>query len=189
MKLIKLVWVGRAFLYKLTFKKIGNRTYIGKPCFVEGSKKISVGSRTRIFPGLRAECIGDGLIEIGNNCAIQQNVHIISAGKECEVLKIGDNVTVSANVFITNCNHEYRDVSKSVMEQGLLYGKTEIGEGSFIGFGAAIQCGTVLGKHCVVGSNSVVKGNFPDYSVIVGSPAKVVKKYNPENGEWEKVNN
>jgi acetyltransferase-like isoleucine patch superfamily enzyme len=53
--------------------------------------------------------------------------------------------------------------------------------------GSAIMAGTRLGKQCIVGANSVVKGEFPDYCVIVGAPAKIVKKYNFETQEWEKV--
>ena len=53
--------------------------------------------------------------------------------------------------------------------------------------GACIQAGTVLGKQCVVGANAVVRGTYPDYCVIVGVPARVIKKYNPETGKWEKV--
>lgn len=64
---------------------------------------------------------------------------------------------------------------------------TKIGEGCFIGFGAVIQAGTILGRHSVVGANSVVKGEFPDYSVIVGVPAKVVKSYNIMTKKWERV--
>lgn len=50
--------------------------------------------------------------------------------------------------------------------------------------------GVKLGKHCVVGTNAVVlKGEYPDYSIIVGNPAKVVKKYNAEKKKWVKENN
>ena len=63
----------------------------------------------------------------------------------------------------------------------------QIGENCFIGFGVAIQAGTILGKQCVIGSYSVVKGEFPDYSVIVGSPAKIIKRYNIDTQKWEKT--
>ena len=49
------------------------------------------------------------------------------------------------------------------------------------------MAGTKLGKQCVVGANSVVRGEFPDYCVIVGAPARVVKKYNPDTKIWEAV--
>lgn len=73
------------------------------------------------------------------------------------------------------------------MEQGHIEKETKIGDGCFIGYGAAIQSGTKLGKHCVVGTNSVVRGEFPDYSVIVGSPARVVKQYNIRTGIWDRI--
>lgn len=180
---IKYVWAIRAILYKPFFKHIGNLTYIGKPLFIEGCKNISIGKRTRIFPNVRIEAIGDGQVVIGDNCAIEQNVHITSG----TMLKIEDDVTIAADTFITSIDHEYRDVSKSVMDQGHLLSETVIGQGSFLGYGVAIQAGTHLGKHCVVGTHSVVKGNFPDYCVLVGCPARVVKKYNVQNGQWENV--
>ena len=74
-----------------------------------------------------------------------------------------------------------------MVKQKITVKETRIGENCFIGMGAAIMAGTILGKQCVVGANSVVRGNFPDYCVIVGSPAKIVKKYNPETHVWEKI--
>jgi acetyltransferase-like isoleucine patch superfamily enzyme len=44
-----------------------------------------------------------------------------------------------------------------------------------------------VGKHSVVGANSVVTSDIPDYSIAVGSPARVIKKYNFEKKEWLKV--
>lgn len=179
---IKYVWALRALIYKPFFKHIGSMTYMGKPCFIEGCKGISIGKKTRIFPGIRMEAIGTGEISIGDNCAIEQNVHIISEGKK---LAIGDSTTISANVFISNVDHEYENISKSVMNQPLIEKETQIGEGCFIGFGASILPGTVLGKHCIIGSNAVVKGTFPDNCVIVGAPGKVVKEYIGDN-KWIK---
>ena len=183
MHLIKYVWAARAIIYKLFWGSVGNMTYIGKPCFIEGRKNIHIGNRTRIFPGIRMEAIGTGKIEIGDNVAIEQNVHIISMEG---ILRIDNDVTISANTFITNLDHIYTEIDKSVMEQGHSLRTTTIGEGCFIGYGAAIQAGTILGKHCVVGTNSVVRGKFPNYSVIVGSPAKIVKKYDFDKKEWLK---
>lgn len=97
-------------------------------------------------------------------------------------------MTIAADTFITSIDHEYRDGSKSAMDQGHLLNETVIGQGSFLGYGVAIQAGTHLGKRCVVGTHSVVKGNFPDYCVLVGCPARVVKKYNVQNGQWENIN-
>ena len=74
------------------------------------------------------------------------------------------------------------------MEQRNIVSDTIIGENCFIGYGAVIQAGTILGKQCVVGANAVVRGHFPDYCVIVGVPARIVKRYDTENNVWRKTN-
>lgn len=181
---IKYAWALRALIYKPFFKHIGNLSYIGKPCFIEGCKRISVGDKTRIFPGVRMEAIGKGEIFIGNNCAIEQNVHITSSGG---CLRIGNGVTIIADTYITNLDHEYRNPQKSILEQGTIDRTTIIEDDCFIGYGTAIQAGTHLGKHCVVGAHSILRGDYPAYSVIVGSPARVIKRYNFETCEWERV--
>lgn len=183
MNLRKLSWVIRLVLYKPFMGSVGTLSYMGRPCFLEGVKKIFIGNKVRIFPGIRMEAIGKGSIDIGDNVAIEQNVHIISKDN---ALKIGKDTTISANVFITNTNHKYEDITKSVMDQGYELKCTEIGDGCFIGYGASIQAGTTLGNHCIVGTNAVVKGIFPDNCVIAGVPAKIKKIYNTRTNSWEK---
>jgi len=64
---------------------------------------------------------------------------------------------------------------------------TEIGEGSLLGFGCVIQMNVKLRRHVVVGSNSVVKRNIPDYSVVDGNPAVVVMRYDQDQKRWAVV--
>jgi acetyltransferase-like isoleucine patch superfamily enzyme len=157
---------------------------MGKPTFLSGIHKVSIGKKVRIFPGLRMEAIGkQSEIIIGDDVAIAQNVHITSAGK----LRIGSSVTILANVFLTNIEHPYEDISMPASKQPFRVMETEIGDNCFIGIGASIQAGTILGKHCIVGTNAVVRGVFPDYCVIAGIPAKVIKKFNFETQSWERV--
>lgn len=180
----KVFWVIRAILYKLIFKKIGFISYIGKPLFLLGCNKITIGKNVRIFPHIRMEVHGkDSSIEIGDSVAIGQNVHITSG----ENLKIGKCTTILANSFITNIDHDYTQINVHVLDQKMHIKKTEIGENCFIGIGSSIQAGTILGKQCVVGANSVVRGSFPDYCVIAGVPARIIKKYNFETQQWEKI--
>lgn len=157
---------------------------IGKPIFVLGHKKAFLGKKVRIFPGLRLEVHGElGKIEIEDNVSIGQNFHIISQGP----LYIGKGTVISGNVLVTDTNHEYRDPTRSILDQGLLKQKTSIQPKCFIGYGACIQAGTQLGEHCIVGANSVVQGTFPSHSVIVGVPGKIVKRYDFETQSWRKV--
>ena len=180
----KIFWILRAVLYKFFLGKLILPSYIGKPTHIYNFRKIFIGKKVRIFPHVRLEVHGkNSSLIIEDNVAIGQNVHITSGGK----LLIGKSSTILANVFITNIDHDYTEINKPILDQKMIVSETAIGENCFIGIGAAIQAGTVLGKQCIVGANSVVKGIFPDYCVIVGSPARIVKKYNFETKKWEKI--
>ena len=144
---------------------------------------VFIGKKVRIFPHLRMETQDGGSVIIHDDVVISQNVHITSAGH----LEIGKSALILANVFITNIDHDYTEIGKHVVNQKITVKNTKIGDHCFIGMGAAIMAGTTLGKQCVVGANSVVRGSFPDYCVIVGAPAKIVKQYNPQTQVWEKT--
>ena len=181
----KLFWIFRAIIYKPFFGKFGIPSYIGKPLFLLGAKKIYIGKNVRIFPNVRIEVHGkNSTLTIKDDVGIAQNVHITTGAN----LIIGKSSTILANVFITDIDHDYQEIGVSILKQKNIIRETSIGENCFIGYGAAIQAGTVLGYQCVVGANSVVRGIFPDYSVIVGSPARIVKRYNIETKSWEKTN-
>lgn len=184
--ILKLFWMLRALFYKLQFGHFGFFSYIGKPIFLKKCRNIFIGSRVRIFPGARMEVHGKlSSITISDNISIGQNLHIISGGG----LIVEKNTTISANVLITNIDHEYQAIDKHILEQKYNTNETKIGENCFIGYGAVIQAGTILGKQCIVGANAVVRGTFPPYCVIVGVPAKIVKRYNDKTEKWEKTNN
>ena len=179
----KFLWLIRAFFYKPFFKKIGFLTYFGKPIFLYGISRVELGRRVRIFPGARIETHGEGKIRIEENVGIGQNFHIVAGGE----LVIGSGTIISAEVFVNDMDNAYEEIGKNVLEQEFIVRKTSIGENCFIGIGAKIMAGTNLGNQCIVGANSVIKGNFPDYCVIVGAPGKIVKKYNFETSIWQKI--
>lgn len=184
--IFKVFWILRGLIYKPFFGKLGILSYIGKPVFIGNFKRIFIGKRVRIFPGARLEVIDkNSSIVFEDNISIAQNLHIISGGNQ--ELRIGKNTTFSANVFITNVDHEYQNIDTHIMEQKHIINETKIGENCFIGYGAVIQAGTILGKQCIVGSNSVVRGTFPDYCVIVGVPARIVKRYDEKSAAWKKT--
>lgn len=184
MELIKYVWAVRALVYRVFFKKIGNFCYIGKPVIISGAKNIVLENKVRIYPGIRLETYGGGKIHIEENTSIAQNVHITSAGDE---LRIGKNCTILGNSFITNIDHNYKKVGEHILDQCMDIHQTTIGENCFIGYGASIQAGTVLGKQCIVGANAVVRGSYPDYCVIAGVPARIIRQYNHKTKQWDRV--
>jgi acetyltransferase-like isoleucine patch superfamily enzyme len=177
------IWYFRSFFYKPFLKKMGFLSFIGKPLFIRGFRRIQIGNHVHILPNLRIEAVGKkSQIIINDHVAIAQNVHITAGG----MLIIENTTSILANVCITDIDHQYTDIDVNIRKQPLIVKKTMIGENCMIGMGAIILAGTILGKQCVVASNSVVRGSFPDYCVIAGSPAKIIKKYNPLTNTWEK---
>src|SRR5574344_2046695 len=145
-----------AFLYKPFFGHIGKRSYLGKLCYISGKKKIFIGDYVRIYPYYRIE-VFSGRLYIGNNVSIGNNLHI-ACGRD---LVIGNDVTISSNVFISDIDHDFNQMLGSVMDSDLIYKETSIGDGSFLGHNSTILAGSHIGKHCVVGSNTLIKGDFP----------------------------
>ena len=125
---------------------------------------------TPLYPNL----VGGGAVRIGKGSEIGERCRISIANS----LVIGEKVLLSPNVYITDCDHEYRNVEVPVIDQGVVQRgqKVSIGEGTYIGINAVIVGDVRIGKHCVIGANSVVTKDVPDYCVAVGSPAKVIKR-------------
>lgn len=177
--------------YKRIFKKIGKKTLIKNPMLLKNISNVSIGDNVFIRDHARIECVETKkeqkfrphlIIEEG--VSFEQRSHITVANE----LVIGKGTIASFDVMITDIEHDYEDITMPIGYQPLIVKKTQIGENCFIGSGAKIQAGTILGKHCVVGTNAVVRGHFPDYSVIVGVPAKIVKRYDDVSKKWKKTN-
>ena len=154
-------------------------------------ENISIGKNVFIRDHARIECILQKDYQVFNpqliiedGVVFEQRCHITAA----DTLTIGKDTLISFDVSIQDTDHEYEDLSTPIANQPLIVKKTQIGENSFIGSGAKIQAGTILGKHCVVGTNAVVRGHFPDYSVIVGVPARIVKRYDEVSRKRKKTN-
>lgn len=119
-------------------------------------------------------------VEIGNHSTIASHHRVV----------IEKNVLTGPHVFIADYNHEYRNVDLPVWKQGEFAPKESevvIGEGSWLGTNVVVVGKVHIGKHCVIGANSVVIKDIPDYSVAAGIPAKVIKRYDFEKEEWVRV--
>lgn len=184
--LTKIFWGIKTYLFYNIFylRHIGKLCYIGKPLFWNNTKKnLSIGNKVRIYPNSRIEIFQNGKIIIGNNVSIGNDCHIACGS----LLTIGKDAVISSYVFITDISHSFDNVDGSFLKNKIVCKKTEIGDGTFIGRGCAILSGVSIGKHCVIGCNSVVKSDIPDYSMCVGSPARIVKCYDRNSCEWKKI--
>ena len=91
-------------------------------------------------------------------------------------LIIGRNVLISDRVFIGDAAHGFLQTSIPIKEQRLTSpGPVTIGDGSWIGIGVSILPNVAIGRNCVIGANSVVTRDIPDFCVVVGNPAKVIR--------------
>lgn len=172
------------------FGAFGERSIIMWPVTtVFNERYIRIGAHTMIgqhvalsagmVPG--QECITDPVVTIGDRCLIGRGSGIVGHFG----IHIGDDVWTGHHVYITDQNHGYEDVSRPISTQSQPEREVRIGDGSWLGYGTVVLPGAVIGKHVVIGANSVVTGHIPDYSVAVGAPARVVRHY--VDGRWESV--
>lgn len=183
--MFKIFWFVRFVILKIfLINALGWRSYIGKPVFFCGLKKIKIGNRFRLYPGWRIETHEGGRIIIHDDVSIGHGFHLVSVKDQ---VLIGKSCVISSNVMITNADHGYEELNVPIYQQKMVSKDTNIGDYCFIGAGAKILPGTVLGKQCVVGANAVVKGCFPDRCVISGAPAKIIKRYDSSLNAWVRV--
>lgn len=123
------------------------------------------------------------LIELKDGVRIQQNLHLTCA----DSIVIGENSAIAANVTITDIHHPYTDINVPIEHQDLEVNPVKIGKNCKIYNNAVILPGTIIGDHVTIGANSVVKGVIPDYSVAVGIPASIIKRYDFSVGQWRKT--
>lgn len=162
----------------------GEKVYIGQNSNIVNGNKISLGNlvcirkNVSLWSGGKGITIGSGT-EIGERCRI-------SIMNE---LSIGEKVLISPNVYITDCDHAYEAVGIPILEQGVVRKNNHVNikDHAFVGINSVIIGDVTIGKGSVIGANSVVTKSIPDYCVAVGTPARVIKRYNAVKGIWESV--
>ncbi|WP_419767357.1 acyltransferase [Arcobacter sp.] len=168
------------------FKNFPKSAVFINPDIIEGMQYITIGNNV-VFQSmawilaLKQDNVEPSLI-IDNGAVIGRFAHIVALRS----VTIEENVLIADKVYISDNIHAYEDVSTPIIKQTILY-KSEvvIGKNSWVGENVSI-IGAKIGKHCIIGANSVVTKAIPDYSVAVGNPAKVIKQFNMQTQKWEK---
>ena len=189
----KLIYAVRYLYYRIFYRfyHLGWPVGFGKNVAIRNPKYISLGNNIYLDNNVILQ-IPEEHAEYGSHkpkLEIEDKVTVgsttmISAVKSIRIKK---NVLISQHCFIGDHNHEYKDTNTPIRYQGLKVAPIVIDEGAWIGANVTVSSGVRIGKNAVIGANSVVTKDIPDYSVAVGIPAKVIKKYNFKTKKWEKV--
>lgn len=177
-------------LYTKKFEKFGHDSVLYHPLCIRGRENICIGNQTTILNGVRMQVYNDltgkqSKIKIGDNCYIGYNNTFLAGGN----ITLEDGVLMASNILISSENHSINPESPDYyMDQKLSCAPIIVGEGTWIGEKVSILSGVTIGKKCVIGAGSIVTKDIPDFSIAVGSPAKVIKKYNFNTHEWENAN-
>jgi acetyltransferase-like isoleucine patch superfamily enzyme len=124
---------------------------------------------------------GVGDVSIGNNAGVGLSNVIIGP------VKLGNYVMLAQNIVISGLNHGYEDVTIPPRMQKVVTKQITIEDNVWIGANCVITAGVTIGKHAIIGAGSVVTKDIPQFSVAVGNPARVIKKYNFETNSWGKI--
>ncbi|MFM8311556.1 MAG: acyltransferase [Ilumatobacteraceae bacterium] len=148
---------------------------------IYNERYIRIGAGTMIGPGVTLSagmmpgqrCLTDPVVSIGDRCLIGKGSGIVGHF----AIEIGDDVWTGHHVYITDQNHGYEDVTRPISVQSQPERPVRIAAGAWIGHGTVVLPGATIGRNAVVGANSVVTGEIPDFSVAVGAPARVIRRY------------
>lgn len=146
---------------------IGNRVFIGADAWIDCIKQY--GDQT-FMPRL----------EIGDGTQIGHHSHIMVIGH----MTIGKGVMMANKVYVSDNLHGYEDVTRSCIDQPLVHRPVEIGDEVWLGENVSVLPGVKIGRHSVIGANSVVSRDIPDYCVAVGAPATVIRRY--DGSKWNR---
>jgi acetyltransferase-like isoleucine patch superfamily enzyme len=173
------------------FGSIGKGTLIYPPFHSNNASEVYLGANCQVHAGGWIDTIREyydarheGRIDIGDGTYFGHRVHICA----CRHMIIGKDVLVADNVYISDLFHGFEDIDVPMLKTPLVSpGPVVIEDQVWLGERACVLPNVRIGKHSVVGANAVVTKDIPPYSVAAGVPAKVIKRYNPATGQWEKV--
>ncbi len=162
--------------WRRRFHHFGEATILHRPGWVYGPQQISIGAHSLILHGtwLSVESTAWGrpapVLSIGDRVGIRPYCTISAA----EHIEIEDDVIIASYSSVIDSDHTFSLGRPNVLHNPLATAPIRIGRGTWIAERVAVLRGADIGRCCIIGANSVVKGTIPDYSIAVGAPARVV---------------
>jgi abequosyltransferase len=162
--------------WRQRFHAFGENAIVYRPGSVFGAQQIAIGDYSLILAGcyLSVETPAWSrpapVLSIGDRVGIRPYC-MISAS---ESIVIEDDVIIGAFSSLIDSDHTFAEGRPNVMHNSVATGPIRVGRGTWLAERVAVLRGASIGRCCMVGANSVVRGELPDYAIAVGAPAKVV---------------
>lgn len=162
------------------------------PIDIRGKCFIDFGTNLTTGVGCRFEAFSEDRVKrivFGNNVQVNDYVHISAMGR----VSIGNNVLMASHIYISDNSHGFykgkhqSSPSEAPILRSYYVTSVEIEDNVWIGEGVIVMPGVTIGKGSIIGANSVVTKSIPPYSIAVGQPAKVIKKFDFSINKWELV--
>lgn len=113
----------------------------------------------------------EGTLSLGDKSVLARDVSI-----NCYLdVEIGADALIADNVYISDFDHNFADLTMPIKDQGIAKSRVRIGRDVWLGTKVTVVRGVEIGEGAVVGANAVVTQDLPAYSVSVGVPARVIK--------------
>ena len=160
------------------FAAFGSHTVLQLPIRLSGEPRIAIGSDVFVGAGSWIQAVDEGdspvAIEIGDGTSVA-GLCILSA---VDSIRIGRRVSFARNVYVADHAHAYDRSIAPIMDQGITdVAPVEIGDGAWIGENVVVLPGSRIGHGAAIGANSVVNGDIPPFSLALGSPARVIRRF------------
>lgn len=170
------------------FGSFGPGSYIVPPARVSMPEAIHIGAGVIInehswisvveaVPGHTPK------LTIGDRTVIDRLLHVACVGE----IEIGEDVLIAERTLIGDTYHDYTDPDAHIVQQAVAPRKVTIERGAHLGLGSIVMPGVTIGEEALVGAGAVVTRDVPPRTVVVGNPARVVRRFDAERGEWTSI--
>lgn len=185
----------RSKLYPLLLSRVGRNVSFGTNVVLRHAHKVFIGDNVVIDDNclLDAKGTDNRGIVIGNGVFIGRNTILsckngdiflddnVNIGFNCEIVsanevKVGKKVLVAAYTYLICGDHDFDRVDIPISEQGRSARGIYVDDNVWLGAGVKILDGVTIKRDSIIGTGSVVTTDFPEFSVAVGIPAKLIKK-------------